>query len=59
MTTLDVEAAVRERYSGTSTACETELCCPVDYDPSLLALEHLQTKSINYRLTTRPTDGCC
>jgi SAM-dependent methyltransferase len=34
--TIDVEAAVRERYTGASSACETELCCPVDYDSRLL-----------------------
>ena len=33
---LDVEAAVGERYSGASTACEAELCCSVEYDPGLL-----------------------
>ena len=33
---LDVEAAVNARYSGASNACESELCCPVDYDTRLL-----------------------
>ncbi len=33
---LDVERAVRERYSAASAHRERELCCPVDYDPALL-----------------------
>jgi arsenite methyltransferase len=33
---LDVEAAVRERYSAGAKAREAELCCPVPYDPKLL-----------------------
>jgi SAM-dependent methyltransferase len=33
---LDVEAAVNARYSDASGACESELCCPVDYDTQLL-----------------------
>ncbi len=31
-----VEAAVAERYGAGARAVEAELCCPVDYDPSLL-----------------------
>ena len=34
---LDVEAAVRGRYSGAARACEAELCCPTRYDPDLLS----------------------
>jgi ubiquinone/menaquinone biosynthesis C-methylase UbiE len=34
---LDVEAAVRERYSAASAAREATLCCPIDYDPRYLA----------------------
>jgi ubiquinone/menaquinone biosynthesis C-methylase UbiE len=37
MTTIDVEAAVRDRYTGASNACEAELCCPVEYSAELLA----------------------
>lgn len=33
---LDVEAAVRDRYSAASQAREAALCCPVDYDPRYL-----------------------
>lgn len=29
---FSVERAVRERYSKGAAACETSLCCPVDYD---------------------------
>ena len=32
---LDIEAAVRERYSRAAGATEAELCCPVTYDPAL------------------------
>lgn len=37
MENLDVEAAVRDRYSAASQAREAALCCPVDYDPKYLA----------------------
>jgi len=33
---LNVEQAVRERYSAASQAVEPQLCCPVEYDTSLL-----------------------
>ncbi len=33
---LDVEEAVRQRYTGAAQAREAELCCPVAYDPALL-----------------------
>jgi ubiquinone/menaquinone biosynthesis C-methylase UbiE len=33
---LNVEQAVRERYSAGAAQCETALCCPVHYDPQLL-----------------------
>ncbi len=32
-----VEEAVRQRYSGGARRVEPELCCPVSYDPRLLA----------------------
>lgn len=35
--TLDAESATRQRYSAAAQAREAALCCPVDYDPSLLA----------------------
>ena len=34
---LDVEQAVRERYSACARQPEPSLCCPVDYDPERLA----------------------
>jgi len=34
--TLDVEAAVRERYEKAARAREAQLCCPVRYDPGYL-----------------------
>lgn len=34
---LDTESAVKARYSGAALAREPELCCPVSYDPALLA----------------------
>ncbi|MCA9178693.1 MAG: methyltransferase domain-containing protein [Planctomycetales bacterium] len=33
---LDVESAVRERYSSASRAAEASLCCPVNYDTQYL-----------------------
>ncbi len=36
--TLDVEQAVRERYSPAAEAAEPALCCPVDYDPQYLKI---------------------
>lgn len=35
---LDVEAAVRERYTAGAGRAVAELCCPVDYDPRYLEL---------------------
>jgi ubiquinone/menaquinone biosynthesis C-methylase UbiE len=37
-TPIDVEAAVRQRYSGASRSTEPSLCCPVNYDPRYLAI---------------------
>ncbi|MEP6862269.1 MAG: methyltransferase, partial [Deltaproteobacteria bacterium] len=34
--TLDLEAAVRQRYGEAAHAREPALCCPVSYDPKLL-----------------------
>ncbi|HZE89677.1 MAG TPA: methyltransferase domain-containing protein [Verrucomicrobiae bacterium] len=34
---LDVERAVRERYSKGAAEAEPALCCPIDYDPRYLA----------------------
>ncbi len=36
MSTLNAEAAVRDRYSARAKAPESKLCCPVDYDTQLL-----------------------
>jgi arsenite methyltransferase len=33
---LDIEHAVRTRYSNAAQAAEGSLCCPVDYDPQYL-----------------------
>lgn len=35
---LDVDAAVRQRYSGAAQVLEPALCCPISYDPARLAL---------------------
>lgn len=37
-TPLNVEQAVRERYSGAAQAAEAALCCPVDYDRQYLSM---------------------
>ncbi len=34
--TIDVEAAVRERYSAAAQAPETSLCCPIQYNDTYL-----------------------
>lgn len=36
MSTLNAEAAVRERYSAGAQEMQAKLCCPVDYDPEYL-----------------------
>src|SRR5438477_1593491 len=36
MSTLNAEAAVRERYSAVVKCADTKLCSPVDYEPELL-----------------------
>lgn len=36
MEPLDVESAVRARYSAASQQREATLCCPIDYDPKYL-----------------------
>ena len=36
LVTLNVSAAVRDRYSEASKTRETALCCPVSYDPRFL-----------------------
>jgi len=35
---LDVEQAVRDRYSPAAQEAEAALCCPVDYDPQYLKI---------------------
>lgn len=35
---VDLEGAVRARYSAASQAREATLCCPIDYDPKYLAV---------------------
>ena len=38
MSTLNAEAAVRERYSAGAKTPEAKLCCPIDYDRDLLKI---------------------
>lgn len=35
---MNVEQAVKARYSGAARAHEESLCCPISYDPALLAV---------------------
>lgn len=35
---MQVESAVRERYSGAARQAEAALCCPVEYDPKYLKI---------------------
>ncbi len=36
MSTINPEAAVRDRYAASAKAMEPKLCCPVDYNPEFL-----------------------
>ena len=38
MNPLNVETAVKERYSSGAECCEPALCCPVNYDPKYLKI---------------------
>jgi arsenite methyltransferase len=46
--TLDVEDAVRARYSKAAEAREPALCCPVSYDPKLLEAIPAEVKERDY-----------
>ena len=35
---MNIEGAVRDRYTAGARATQAELCCPVDYDSKLLAI---------------------
>jgi arsenite methyltransferase len=45
---IDVEAAVRERYSAGARAPEPSLCCPTSYDPQLLAAIPDEVLALDY-----------
>ncbi|MCA1593739.1 MAG: methyltransferase domain-containing protein [Acidobacteria bacterium] len=47
-TTLDVERAVKERYSRAAQTLEGALCCPVDYDPKYLNVIPEEIKERDY-----------
>ena len=47
-TPLDVERAVKERYSQAAQAREDALCCPVAYDPKYLSLIPDEIKERDY-----------
>src|SRR2546425_11765603 len=46
--TLDVEAAVRERYERAARAREKQLCCPAPYDPKYLEVIPLEVLEKDY-----------
>src|SRR5437899_10522292 len=46
--TLDVEAAVRERYEKAARAREKQLCCPAPYDPKYLEVIPLEVLEKDY-----------
>jgi SAM-dependent methyltransferase len=45
---FDVEAAVRDRYSAGARVKEATLCCPVTYDPALLAVIPAEVVECDY-----------
>jgi arsenite methyltransferase len=45
---MDYEQAVTERYSAAAQAREAALCCPVAYDPKLLAVIPAEIKERDY-----------
>ncbi|MCA1635707.1 MAG: methyltransferase domain-containing protein [Acidobacteria bacterium] len=47
-TSLDVERAVKERYSKAAQAREDALCCPVSYDPKYLSVIPDKIKERDY-----------
>ncbi|MCA1603915.1 MAG: methyltransferase domain-containing protein, partial [Acidobacteria bacterium] len=47
-TSLDVERAVRDRYSQAAQAREESLCCPVNYDPKYLKVIPEEIKERDY-----------
>ncbi|PYU12011.1 MAG: methyltransferase [Acidobacteria bacterium] len=46
--TLDIEAAVRERYEKAARAREKQLCCPAPYDPKYLEVIPLEVLEKDY-----------
>ncbi|MCA1604711.1 MAG: methyltransferase domain-containing protein [Acidobacteria bacterium] len=47
-TSLDVERAVKDRYSQAAQAREESLCCPVNYDPKYLSIIPEEIKERDY-----------
>jgi len=45
---VDVEQAVRERYSAAARQTDAELCCPVDYDERLLEMVPAEIRERDY-----------
>lgn len=53
---MTIETAVLERYSAGAESVQPELCCPVDYDRTLLKL--LPLKSLRKTMAAA-TSRCC
>ena len=47
-TTLNVEAAVKERYSAAAKAQDSALCCPITYDPAYLKVIPQEILDVDY-----------
>jgi len=47
-TSLDVERAVKDRYSQAAQARQESLCCPVSYDPKYLSIIPDEIKERDY-----------
>lgn len=54
LTPTDVEAAVDARYGAGAQAAQPELCCPVDYDASLLEVIPAEVLGATTAAATRP-----
>ena len=45
---IDIERAVRERYAQAAQDRQSELCCPIDYDPRFLSIIPDEIKERDY-----------
>jgi len=58
-TSLDVERAVKDRYSQAAQARQESLCCPVSYDPKYLSIIPDEIKERDYGCGDPSAFGQC